>query len=999
MIVLAHLQRRRAHKGGPASLVLRAGLGLSLLWILLSLSLLVASAAAAAGAYAYFAQDLPDVGELVQRASTFKTTKIYDRTGTHLLYEVFDPNAGKRTRVPLSDIPLDLRNATIAFEDENFYTNPGFDIRGLARIAYYAIRGDRIMGASTITQQLIKNLLLTPEQTIQRKVKEIILSVEVSRRYSKDQILEMYLNENNYGGISNGVQAAAENYFGKSVKDLSLAECALLAGLPQAPGDNTKTVEAMKAQRARVLDSMLRAGFINTEQSMAAKAEPIALNQRRDFLEAPHFVWYVRAILEKRYGTQLLYNGGLTVYTTLDMDMQTLAELRVRAQVDKLREQYNAHNAALVALRPDTGEILTMVGSVNYYDNSIDGQVNIAISDRQPGSAFKPFAYVTAFGAGNLVDAEGKPKPPYTPATMIMDVRTSFDDRPNPPYIPENVDGKWRGPLRVRQALAFSENVPAIKITDYAGVKNVIDVAHQMGITGLTREGYYGLSITLGGGEVTLLDMAFGYSVFANNGVMAGAPVAPDDRKSGLRAIDPVAILRVTDADGNILDEYREPTRKEVINPQQAFMITDILSDNNARAAFFGSDSPLRLSRPAAAKTGTTTDWKDNWTMGYTPELVTGVWVGNSDNKQMKKSFGSTAAAPLWHDFMEDVYKTITPFKGLAPTSFKQPAGMERVQVCAVSGLRPTKDCPDRVTELFIKGQAPTKDCDVHQAFNLDKVTGKLATPQTPPEDVERKVFTIFPPEANDWVREANIPQPPKEYSVRGTGLGGDVAILDPLAYRYLHGQFQIRGNARISDLRSYKLEFGEGLSPAGWTQIGPTHYNGVDNGVLETWDTLAMKPGLYLLQLSVTQNNDNVSQVAIPVTIDNISPTVKVSYPYAKEVFHFKPDNPENLRIQADAVDETGMERVEFFMDDVPIGISTVAPYNIFWPIVLTRTEAARLVTETHSIYAMAYDAAGNVQKSEPVIIRIAPEPPKPKAMNIQDVWIARLEMLDSTA
>ena len=902
-LYIARRRRGRQPGNGAFTIATRLGLILLLSAALLAVATLVSGISAAGAAYAYFAKDLPNPDTLGERASTFKTTKIYDRTGQHVLYEIFDPFGGKRTRVTLSEIPLDLRNATIAFEDQNFYTNPGFDYRGLLRVAWYAIRGDRIMGASTITQQLIKSVLLSPEQTIERKIKEIILSVEVSRRFSKDQILEMYLNENNYGNLSYGVEAAAENYFGKTAKELTLSECAMLAGLPQAPALHTASIEAMKAQRARVLDAMLREGYITAEQAVAAKAEPIRLNQKRYTIEAPHFVMYVRDLLERRYGTQALYTGGLSVYTTLDLDMQHLAEQRVTAQVDKLRTQFNAHNAALVAIRPDTGEILTMVGSVDYFDNSIDGQVNIATSDRQPGSAFKPFAYVSAFGAADLRDADGNPKPPLSPATMVMDVRTSFNDYPNPPYIPENVDGKWRGPLRLRQALAMSENIPAIKVTEYAGVKNIIATAHKMGITGLNREGYYGLSITLGGGEVKLLDMAFAFSsVFANNGIMAGATLPPAERKAGLADITPAAILRVVDADGKVLEEFREPARKEVIKPQAAFMLTDIMSDNAARAPFFGWDNPLHLTRPAAAKTGTTTDWCDNWTMGYTPELVTGVWVGNANNDQMKYSFGSTAAAPLWHDFMEDVYKTISPFKDTKPTAFKAPAGLERVEVCAVSGLRATKDCPNKTMELFLKGQAPTKDCDVHRVFKIDKVNGKLATPQTPPEDVEEKVFEIFPPEAADWVREEKIPQPPKEYSDRGTGLGGDVAILSPKPYSYVRGIVPVRGNAKTGDFHLYKLEFGEGLAPAGWTQIGPLHYNTVDNNLLENWDTVGLKGGVYLMQLSVVQNNNNYSQVAIPVSVDNISPTVKVSYPYAKEVFYFKPNNPEKLRIQAEA-------------------------------------------------------------------------------------------------
>lgn len=981
-IFLAYLARRRARrrKSKGAPIPLKLGLASALVLALLTVTNAAIALGGVAGAYAYFVKDLPNPEELGQRTAQFKTTKIYDRTGKHVLYEIFDPQGGKRTRIPLKDIPKDCINATIAFEDKDFYTNPGIDFRGLARAVWYTARGERIMGGSSITQQLVKNVLLSPEVTIERKIKEIILSIEVSRRFTKDQILEMYLNEINYGNLSYGIQAAAENYFGKDAKDLTLAECALLAGLPQAPARHTASIEAMKAQRALVLDSMMREGYITPAQAVAAKAAPISLRQQRFLIEAPHFVMYVRELLERRYGTEMLYKGGLSVYTTLDLDMQHLAEQHVRAQVAKLKDRYNAHNAALVAIKPDTGEILTMVGSADYFDPSIDGQVNIALSDRQPGSAFKPFAYVAAFGAADLKDADGNPKPPLSPATMVMDVRTSFDDRPNPPYIPENVDGKFRGPLRLRQALAISENVPAIKVTQYAGVKNVIDVAHRMGITGLTREGFYGLSITLGGGEVKLLDLVYAYAVFANNGVMVGAPVPNNERKAGMRELEPVAILKVVDANGNILEEYREPHRKQVIPAPQAYMITDILSDNVARSALFGWNSPLRLSRPAAAKTGTTTDWRDNWTVGYTPELVAGVWVGNSNNEPMKKSYGSTAAAPIWHDFMEDVYKQIAPFKDRKPTPFKEPPGLERAEVCAVSGLKPTPYCPNRTVEIFLKGQAPTKECDVHQVFKIDRVTGKLATPQTPLEDIEEKVFEVYPPEANDWVREANIPQPPKEYSERGSGLSGEVAILEPRPYAYVRGIVPIRGNAKIRDFQFYRLEYGEGLTPSGWVQIGPVHYNVVDNGLLETWDVSNLNSGLYMLQLSVVQQNNNYNQIAIPVTVDNISPIVKVTYPYTNEVFYFKPDNPEKLRIQAEATDNAAMDRVEFYMDDQIIGSSTVAPYNIFWPIVLTKTVQGKLVTDTHTIYAIAFDAAGNQQRSEPVVIRIAPEPPKPK-------------------
>jgi len=446
------LRRRRKGNGntGTGSLAARLLLGLALGLGLLALLTVASGVGAAVAAYGLIARELPAPEQITQAAASFKSTKIYDRTGQHLLYEIFDPHGGKRTWVSLEDIPPYVKQATIAIEDKDFYTNPGFDFRRLVRSVYATLIEGRREGASTITQQLVKNVLLTPEVSIERKVKEILLAIdkvkeillaiEISRRYSKDEILEMYLNEINYGNLSYGIEAAAESYFGKQAKDLTLAEAALLAGLPQAPSGYSPftNLSGALARRALVLDAMYREGYIDALTAWNAKQEKPRFARQRFDITAPHFVFYVRELLESRYGADLVYRGGLSVYTTIDLDLQRLAEQAAREQIEKIRKSNNANNAAVVALKPDTGEILAMVGSVDYFDNSIDGQVNMATAERQPGSAFKPFAYVTAFGAGDLRDADGKPKPPLTPATMVMDVRTSFDDRPNPPYIPEN---------------------------------------------------------------------------------------------------------------------------------------------------------------------------------------------------------------------------------------------------------------------------------------------------------------------------------------------------------------------------------------------------------------------------------------------------------------------------------------------------------------------------------------------------------------------------------
>ena len=1012
-------RRRRGNRRGVAPFLLGM---LALPFLLVALVGLV-GLGTAAGIYAYYAQTLPDPTAIETEQERFETTKIYDRTGQHLLWEVFDPRWGRRTIVPLEQIPVHLRNATVAIEDKSFYRNPGIDLRGIARAAWRNLRGYPIEGASTITMQLVKNVLIPPEERYRksyaRKIKEAILALEISRRYSKDQILEWYLNNVYYGHLAYGVAAAAETYFGKPVQELDLAECAMLAALPQYPALNPfDNPEQARKRQHLVLDAMMRQGYITPEEAVAAKYKPLRYVPKRFEIKAPHFVMYVRQLLEDELGPEMLYRGGLKVYTTLDMDIQAIAEEAARKHVKKLREEgHDVTNAAVVVMRPQTGEILAMVGSLDYFDQEIHGQVNMALAKRQPGSAFKPFTYVTAFARG------------FTPATMVMDVRTAFPDPPNPPYVPENYTRKYYGPQRIRQALAKSLNIPAVKVLSAVGVKNVINTAHKMGINTLDKD-YYGLSLTLGGGEVTLLDMTYAYGVFANGGVMAGQPVR--DPRPGYRELDPVAILKVEDSQGQVIMEYTSPHTKEVLKPELAYLITDILSDNEARAPMFGYNSALKLSRPAAAKTGTTNDWRDTWTVGYTPQIVTGVWVGNADNRPMEHVTGLSGAAPIWHEVMERIYEEGIVERLVAPQPvqerFTRPPNLEEVEVCAVSGLLPTEYCPHRVKELFIKGTAPTSYCNVHQVFRVNKVTGKLATIYTPPELVEERVYEIFPPEAADWVRQNNIPQPPTEYDdAYGPSPASDeVAIISPSLYSYVRGVVPIIGNARSSDFRLYRLEFGEGLNPSAWSQIGPDHYHQVENGPLEYWDTTGLK-GFYTLQLSVLEGSGRYKQAAIQVTVDNISPTITLIHPEDGAVYVMEDD--EWVNIQAQAQDDFSMDRVEFYLDGQLLGYSTVPPYNWKWTIVMSDiipvegppVLASRIITnpdgsltmevitvsqvlvspdghtltqvfangmtiisdtvgytETHLIHAVAYDAAGNAMESEKVRIHVIHKPPK---------------------
>ena len=897
------------------------------------------AAASVVTIYNYYAKDLPAPGEIVTQTNLqFKTTRIYDRTGQILLHEIFDPQGGNRTVVSLDKMPSHLVNATVALEDRNFWTNPGFDWYGMLRAAYSTLRREQVQGASTITQQLVKNVLIPPEErimrdpysfaTYNRKAKEIILSNEISRRYDKKKILEWYLNGNYYGNLAYGVDAAAEAYFGKHVQDLDLAESATLAAIPNNfwynPIDDPQ--EAIK-RRNIVLDQMLLQGYITAEEAIGAKNAKMRVTPKRFDILAPHFVFYVRRLLEDKFGPDMVYKGGLKVYTTLDYNVQQTAEQVARDQIAKLfAEKKNVTNASVVVIRPNTGEIVGLVGSVDYFNRDIDGQVNVAISQRQPGSSFKVFNYLTAFAQG------------YTPASMVMDVRTVFDDPGNPPYVPENYDRKYHGPVRLRTALGSSYNIPAVKLLQLVGAKNVVNTAHRLGINSLNAE-KYGLALTLGGGETTLLDMTYANSVLANKGTMVGEPVPAAQLKPGYRTLDPVGILKVTDADGKTLYEFKQPASQQIVTPQLSYLVSDILSDNAARAPGFGSNSVLKLTRPAAVKTGTTSDWRDNWTIGYTPDYAVGVWVGNSDNAEMEHISGVMGAAPIWHDIMEKIHQ------GVPVHPFAEPPGMVRVEVCATSGLLPTPYCPERVKEIFIDGTQPKQLDNIWQPFRIYKPNGKLATVYDPPDQVEEKVFPIYPPDAADWVRENNIPQPPVEYDTtfRSPSQSGDVAVITPTSYSTIHGVVTIVGNARLDNLDTYRLSFGKGLDPTQWTQIGSDHRDRVDNGFLEQWDASALD-GLYTLKLTVVDKNGTPREAAIQVIVDNKPPTIKIIHPNTGDIY--SPEKDEWVSIGVDAVDNASMGRVEFYIDGAYVGASTVAPFNKKWTIKMSDTLTKTLAT-----------------------------------------------------
>lgn len=642
---------------------------------------------------AWISRDLPNPNTLMTREIP-QSTKIYDRTGQTVLYEIHGDE--KRSLVKIEDIPEVMKQATLAIEDRQFYEHHGVNWVRLAKAVYVdVIEQRKAQGASTLTQQLVKNAILTNEKSFDRKLKEMLLALQIERRFTKDQILQMYLNEIPYGSMVYGVGSAAETYFGKKVQDLTLDEAALLAAIPQAPdrynpygsgvsGDNRKSL--VDRQRL-VLDGMVRDGYITREKAdETEKIDTLAklVPQKMGEIRAPHFVMYVKSLLFEKYGQKRVEQGGLRVTTTLDWGKQQIAEEEVKKGVEKYGPEYGFNNSSLVSLDPKTGEILAMVGSKDYFDDKIDGQVNVSLRPRQPGSSFKPIVYTAGFIKG------------YTSETILWDVLTTFKTEIGK-YEPHNYSNTYNGPVTVRKALQGSLNIPAVKMLYLVGIQRVLDFAEQLGYTTFGDRDRFGLSLVLGGGDVKLLEHTNAYAAFANRGIQ----------------FPTTAIMSVTEADGTPVDETQKSEGKQVMPQEAADTITDVLSDNAARAYVFGGGSWLALpGREVAAKTGTTNNFRDAWTMGYTPSLVAGVWVGNSSGSYMNGGAdGSVVAAPIWNAYMK---------RALADAPKETFPPMPAIQT----------------TKSVLIGKSAEK------IVKVDKMTGKLATEFTPPELVEeRKVY------------------------------------------------------------------------------------------------------------------------------------------------------------------------------------------------------------------------------------------------------------------
>ncbi len=859
--------------------------------------------------YGYWsiARALPPVEDLKNRASQFETTRVYDAKGS-LLYEIVDPQAGRRTHVPLKQISPYLIAATIATEDKSFYAHPGFDPVGIVRAIWQNTRsGETVSGASTITQQLVRALVLSADErgqrTTTRKIREIILAAEITRRYTKEDILELYLNEIYYGNLAYGIEAAAETYFQKTASGLTLAEASFLAGLPQSPAvyDIFTNREATLDRHRQVLTLMVAL----TQESadcipVSTQTEPICV-KADDFTSAavqienypftppkndarfPHWVNYVRQILEDQYGAQTIYRSGYNVYTTLDPELQALGEKSVAEQVAALADQ-NVTNGALVALRPGTGEIVVMVGS-DSYDDPVDGQINMALRPRQPGSSIKPVTYALAFEKG------------WTPATLIWDVPTEFPDGANPPYKPVNYDGRFHGPALVRTTLANSYNIPAVKALQFVGIYGeggFVKFAETLGITSLTSD-QYGLSLTLGGGEIPLLEMAGAYGVLANGG----------------QRIFPIAIHKITDPNGNVVCEQplapaevkTDPPAcqtppghwgQRVITSENAFLVSDILADNAARTPAFGPNSPLLLSFPAAVKTGTTNDFRDNWTIGYTPNLVAGVWVGNADFTPMVHSTGVSGAAPIWHSFMEGA------LGGGKAAPFARPQGIIEQTICGLSGAEPSEFCPPDAqrTELFAFNNGPLpKGRDLWQKIFIDPFTGLRLTAECAQHyqndrllDQQKTVIAVSDPAAQKWLTEdpngqawaaAHNITPPITWAPPADCTKDSPHPVLSFAYptegaTLTTGPIQILGQAAASaDFDHFIIEYGLSHDPGGWGPVaGPNTNPFPETGRLADWDLNLLPDGPVTLRLIVFSKSGGSAEARVRFVVQHPTAT-----------------------------------------------------------------------------------------------------------------------------
>ncbi|MEX2226753.1 MAG: transglycosylase domain-containing protein [Dehalococcoidia bacterium] len=861
------------------------------------------------GVYRSYANDLEPPDEVIASQPS-GGAKIYDRNGK-LLYEYVDDKSGLRSPVKLEDISPWMIAATISTEDWSFWDNRGVNEKGLARAALETLGlrdsgSSNTTGGSSITQQLVKNIYIPVEEryerSYERKLKETIYAVELTNRYSKDQILEWYLNQISYGGLYNGVEAASLGYFGKQAKDLNLAEAALLAGIPASPTeyDPINNPQAAVDRRNQVLRLMHRRAEtteeidgqnvtvsefqVNDDGTKITASDPafylstiapVNIVPQRFPVQAPHWVFdYVEKELIRLFGRDALYSGGLRVTTTLDLDLQQKAQVALETWISEFEVSADGHNGALVAMDPRTSEILVMVGSRDYFRDDIEGRNNNATSYNSPGSTLKPFAYAGAFeqlGWGT--------------ETPILDTPISFQDG-DKVFTPRNPNGGFVGQISIRNALGNSLNIPAFKTALYLGVPNTVAAYKKFGLTGPAEDGVtpapldsrtLGPSLTIGGIDIRLVDVTYAYTVLANNGVMRGVPTTLnlDDTN---RKLDPVSILQVTrEISGDVLypttEDHRVKVQEErVLDAPYAYMINDILSDPNAFCITYGCGS-LSIGRPWGVKTGTSEPFENSraigetWTYGYTPELVAGVWAGNSDNSPMFNITSTSISYRALRDFM------VAALEEVPASDFTRPPGLKEVEVCIPSGMKPDADCARKVKTLLPDAKAPKDDDDWWRRAKIDIRDGLLATELTPPQFVQERFGIVIPDglsefamgQAQEWARRLGAGSVPTQ---RSTG-EAPVRIVTPRSGERLDQIVEITGQAASEGFIAYRLEFGLGDPPAGWTLIMRSE-TPQPGGGLGLWNTADLPAGEYTLRLVLEDRDRGELSTYVVVRVGN---------------------------------------------------------------------------------------------------------------------------------
>ncbi len=897
------------------------------------------------------------------QGGAYRSTRLYDRTGRILLLEISSP--------PLPDVvPQHLQQAAVAFIDPTFWTNPGYDPASLMDAVRRGLAGQQAEPPPSITQRLVRTALLPagehrlPEWL--QVLREAVLAGELTARYPKEQILAWYLSSAPAGPAGRGVEAAARRYLGKSAAGLTLGESALLVGVLEDPALNPwDAPQRAKARQSEALEAMQAGGMIEADAAKAASALPLSL-QPQEAVQGSSFESFGRLVLAQLgegLGPGFVDRGGLRVLTTLDYDLQLQAECLARTQVLRLSGadaaavapasdgtaciaagllpplrpgdvgvDHHLRAAAVAVLEPSSGEVLTLVTPAG------TGPSGTVLGEA--GTSLYPFLYLTALASG------------YSPASMVLDVPTTLVDSDGIPYAAESPSGIFRGPVRMRTALVNAYPAPAARTLEQIGVAAVTRTARQMGLTtvGSPETGRSAADL-LKETRVDLLELAYAYGVVGNGGVMVGMVSGNEE----VTRLSPTLVLRVEDSRGRAMYEYRPETRV-VLSVQLAYLMAHMLSDETARWESLGRSNVLEVGRSAGAMIGLTDGGHDNWAAGFTPDLAVATWVGSRTGEPMQGIGALNGAAPLWNAVLRYAARD-RPRAG-----WDRPPGISQMEVCDPSGLLPTEYCPKVVREVFVQGTEPTHYDTLYQSFRVNRETGKLATLFTPLDLVEERVYLVPPPEASEWAEQAGIERPPQEYdTIYSPPFDPRVNITAPAAFSLVRGVVTVQGSVQLPDLDYYRLQYGQGLNPSRWVQVGVDVRRRVRQDRLGEWDTSGLD-GLYTLQLMAVLGDGRVITAAMPVTVDNQPPQVRLLLPEAGQVFRGAVN--ESVVLHAEVADEVGIERVEFFVDGRAVASIKAPPFSTRW----NPASAGE-----HVVFARAHDQAGNRAESERVTIRVA--------------------------